>query len=68
MTQEADRLAKRIPSGAHRIVLDERGDALGSDPFAARLAALRDWSLRDLVFVIGRPDGRTANFRKDAVE
>jgi 23S rRNA (pseudouridine1915-N3)-methyltransferase len=68
MVQEADRLTKRIPSGAHRIVLDERGGALGSRAFAARLAALRDLGLRDLVFLIGGPDGLAADFSKTAME
>ncbi len=68
IVQEADRLAKRIPSGAHQIVLDERGVAQRSDAFAARLATLRDTGLRDLVFVIGGPDGLAADFHKDAVE
>ena len=68
MVQEAERLSRRIPSGAHRIVLDERAHSLGSVAFAGRLAALRDSGTRDLVFVVGGPDGVVATFREDVEE
>ena len=68
MAEEADRLCKRIPSGARRIVLDERGTALDSASFAARLAALRDSGERDLVFVIGGPDGLAPDLINKAEE
>lgn len=68
MVQEAERLSRRIPSGAHRIVLDERANALGSLAFAERLAALRDSALRDLVFIVGGPDGLAPGLREDAEE
>ena len=64
--QEATRLRKRIPPGAHRIVLDERGAALKSAAFAERLAALRDSGARDLVFVVGGPDGLAPDLIEEA--
>ena len=68
MVQEAERLNRRIPSGAHRIVLDERANSLGSAAFAGRLAALRDSAIRDLIFIVGGPDGLAPNFREDVEE
>jgi 23S rRNA (pseudouridine1915-N3)-methyltransferase len=68
MNQEADRLGGRIPSGAHRILLDEKARSLGSAAFAGRLAALRDSALRDLVFVVGGPDGVATALREDVEE
>jgi 23S rRNA (pseudouridine1915-N3)-methyltransferase len=68
MEEEAARIAKRIPSGAHRIALDERGVSFTSPDFAARLAALRDSGLRDLVFVVGGPDGLATALRDAADE
>ncbi len=68
MIQEAERLNKRLPSGAHRIALDERARSLDSAGFARRLAALRDSGTQDLVFVVGGPDGLALHFREDAEE
>ena len=68
MVQEAERLNRRIPSGAHRIVLDERANSLGSAAFAGHLAALRDSGVRDLIFIVGGPDGLAPNFREDVEE
>jgi 23S rRNA (pseudouridine1915-N3)-methyltransferase len=68
MAEEAERLRKRIPSGARRIVLDERGAAHDSAGFAARLAALRDSGERDLAFLIGGPDGLAPDLRAEAEE
>ena len=68
MVQEAERLNRRIPSSAHRIVLDERANSLGSAAFAGHLAALRDSGVRDLIFIVGGPDGLAPNFREDVKE
>ena len=68
MVQEAERLNRRIPSSAHRIVLDERANSLGSAAFAGHLAALRDSGVRDLIFIVGGPDGLAPNFREDVEE
>jgi len=67
-TEEAERLARHVPAAAHRIVLDETGKAWRSEDFAARLAKLRDGGTRDLVFLVGGPDGFLPEFREKAEE
>ena len=57
MSDEAERLARRVPDGAHIIMLDAKGNGMTSEGFADMLGALRDAGTRDLVFVIGGPDG-----------
>jgi len=57
MTDEAARLAARVPDGAHVILLDAKGKGMTSEDFAEMLGALRDAGTRDLAFVIGGPDG-----------
>ena len=57
MAEEAEKLAARLPDGAHLILLDARGKGMTSEDFAEMLGALRDAGTRDLVFVIGGPDG-----------
>jgi len=57
MTDEAERLAKRVPEGAHIILLDAKGKGMTSEDFADMLGALRDAGTRDLAFIIGGPDG-----------
>ncbi|MEI9997054.1 MAG: 23S rRNA (pseudouridine(1915)-N(3))-methyltransferase RlmH [Rhizomicrobium sp.] len=57
MEDEAERLARRVPEGAHVILLDAKGKGMTSEDFAEMLGALRDAGTRDLAFVIGGPDG-----------
>ena len=57
VAEEGQKLAARIPQGAHAIVLDARGKGMTSESFAEMLAAMRDAGARDLVFLIGGPDG-----------
>lgn len=57
IVEEGERLADRIPAGAHVIALDARGKGMTSEAFAEMLAAMRDAGARDLVFLIGGPDG-----------
>src|ERR1700685_4543698 len=59
-TDEAERLAARLPEGAHIVLLDAKGKGMTSEDFADMLGALRDAGTRDLVFVIGGPDGLAA--------
>jgi 23S rRNA (pseudouridine1915-N3)-methyltransferase len=54
---EGEKLAARVPQGAHAIFLDARGKGMTSDDFAEMLAAMRDAGARDLAFLIGGPDG-----------
>lgn len=57
VAEEGEKLARRIPPGAHVIALDSRGKGMTSEAFAEMLAAMRDAGARDLVFLIGGPDG-----------
>lgn len=57
IAEEGERLAAKIPPGAHVIFLDARGKGMTSEDFSEMLAAMRDAGARDLVFLIGGPDG-----------
>jgi 23S rRNA (pseudouridine1915-N3)-methyltransferase len=57
VAEEGERLAARIPQGAHVVLLDARGKGMTSEAFADMLGAMRDAGARDFVFVIGGPDG-----------
>src|SRR5581483_4173842 len=57
MADEAERLARKLPDGAHIVMLDAKGKGMTSEDFADMLGAPRDAGTRDLVFVIGGPDG-----------
>jgi len=57
MDDEAEKLAHRIPAGAHIVCLDAKGKGMTSEDFAEMLGALRDAGTKDLCFVIGGPDG-----------
>lgn len=57
ISEEGEKLARKIPAGAHVIVLDARGKGMTSEAFAEMLGAMRDAGARDLVFAIGGPDG-----------
>lgn len=57
MDDEAQRLAARVPAGAHVILLDAKGRGMTSQDFAETLGLLRDAGTRDMAFVIGGPDG-----------
>ncbi len=57
MDEEAERLAARVPEGAHVALLDAKGKGMTSEDFAEMLGVLRDAGTRDFAFVIGGPDG-----------
>jgi 23S rRNA (pseudouridine1915-N3)-methyltransferase len=57
MAEEAERLAARVPDGAHVVLLDAKGKGMTSEDFAEMLGVLRDAGTKDFVFVIGGPDG-----------
>ena len=57
MKDEGERLADRVPDGAHVVLLDAKGKGMTSEDFAEFLGVLRDAGTRDLAFVIGGPDG-----------
>jgi 23S rRNA (pseudouridine1915-N3)-methyltransferase len=54
---EAARLIAKIVGVEYVIALDERGSAMRSDQFAARLSKHRDGGVGSMAFVIGGPDG-----------
>jgi 23S rRNA (pseudouridine1915-N3)-methyltransferase len=64
--RESELLLGAIPSGALRVVLDERGQTLSSEVFAARLGAWRDAGTPDLAFMVGGADGHEASVRDGA--
>jgi 23S rRNA (pseudouridine1915-N3)-methyltransferase len=68
MKEEAEKLVRKLPESAHRIVLDEAGRTMTSDAFAKRLRQLADNGTRDLVFIIGGPDGLDPSLREGANE
>jgi 23S rRNA (pseudouridine1915-N3)-methyltransferase len=68
MAEEATRLSAKLPHAAHSIALDEAGRSMTSDAFAAHLGTLRDRGSRDLVFLIGGPDGLAPAIRNAANE
>lgn len=63
--EEAAALRAKIPDGSTVISLDEGGESLDSDAFAALLSRSRDSGIPGLVLVIGGPDGLDAAWRKD---
>jgi 23S rRNA (pseudouridine1915-N3)-methyltransferase len=67
MAAEAQRLVAACPRGARRVVLDERGTRLSSAELARRLTT---WQAdgRDVVFLIGGPDGLDAALKASADE
>jgi 23S rRNA (pseudouridine1915-N3)-methyltransferase len=61
--EESIALANVIPDGAVLVLLDERGEALGSGAFAERLAQWRDGGQPAVAFIIGGADGLAENLR-----
>jgi 23S rRNA (pseudouridine1915-N3)-methyltransferase len=61
--EESIALANVIPDGAALVILDERGEALGSGAFAERLAQWRDGGQAVVVFLIGGADGVAESLR-----
>lgn len=57
IADEAERLLQAVPEGAVILALDERGQELGSEAFAARISAWQEAGRRELACLIGGPDG-----------
>jgi 23S rRNA (pseudouridine1915-N3)-methyltransferase len=66
MMEESIALANVIPDGAAVVLLDEKGDALGSQAFATELATWRENNKPAVVFMIGGADGLAASLRDKA--
>lgn len=56
MAAEAKRIEAALPSGCHRVALDERGKDMTTVQLSARLEHWRTLG-RDIAFLIGGPDG-----------
>ena len=65
-TEESIALAQLVPDRAVTILLDERGDNLGSAGFADTLRRWRDDGRSAAVFFIGGADGIAPTLRQDA--
>jgi 23S rRNA (pseudouridine1915-N3)-methyltransferase len=63
MLEESIALANLIPEGAITVLLDERGESLGSAGFAARMAEWRSANRPAVVFMIGGADGLAPSLR-----
>jgi 23S rRNA (pseudouridine1915-N3)-methyltransferase len=59
-------LVAALPKQAPLVVLDERGEQMTSRAFAARLQRLLESASREVVFVIGGPDGLDEDIRRKA--
>jgi len=66
MLEESIALATIIPQGAAVVLLDEKGEALGSQAFATELATWRENNKPAVVFIIGGADGLAASLRDKA--
>jgi 23S rRNA (pseudouridine1915-N3)-methyltransferase len=66
MLEESIALANVIPQGAAVVLLDERGDNLGSAALANQLAMWRANDRPAVVFMIGGADGLSASLRDKA--
>ena len=67
MAAEALRLEAALPRGVRRVILDERGTRLTTPQLAERLQFWRGDG-RDVVFVIGGPDGLEPELKATADE
>ena len=67
MAAEAQRLEAAAPKGARRVLLDERGTRLTTVQLAERMNAWRGEG-RDVVFLIGGPDGLDPALKSNADE
>jgi 23S rRNA (pseudouridine1915-N3)-methyltransferase len=66
MIEESIALANVIPKDATLVLLDGRGENLGSAELAARLGQWRDEGRPAVAFVIGGPDGLAASLKDKA--
>ena len=64
MVEESIALATLIPEGAVTVLLDERGENLGSAAFATRLSEWRNGGRPALIFIIGGADGLAPYLRE----
>lgn len=65
-SDEGRALAGLAPPGARLVVLDERGESLSSEAFAADVARARDEGAPAYAVLIGGPDGLAPELRASA--
>lgn len=65
-TEEAKLLTSALAPKAFTLVLDERGKSMTSEAFSQFLQRHLDQGTQDLAFLIGGPDGHSAETRKSA--
>jgi 23S rRNA (pseudouridine1915-N3)-methyltransferase len=67
VAEEGEKILAKVPAGAHRVVLDERGRSLDTPALSRRLAA---WMQQggDVAVLIGGPDGLSAACKSAADE
>ena len=65
-TEEAKLLSAALAPKAFTMVLDERGKTCSSEAFSNLLQRHLDQGTQDLAFLIGGPDGHSAETRKHA--
>jgi 23S rRNA (pseudouridine1915-N3)-methyltransferase len=63
---EADTVRRRVPDGWRLVVLDERGDELDSEAFAAMLGGAEDAGLPGVALVVGSDIGLDPLLRQSA--
>ena len=66
--EEAKNLWSVVPQGTSVCVLDERGEALSSAAFAKFIENEAARGVKQLTFMIGGPDGHTADTRAKALK
>ena len=66
MLEESIAIANIIPERSVTVVLDERGENLGSATFAGRLQGWRSENRPAVAFIIGAADGLAPNLRQQA--
>lgn len=64
--EESIAIANVVPDPTVLVLLDERGEALGSESFANALAQWRDDGRGDCAFVVGGADGLAASLTEKA--
>jgi 23S rRNA (pseudouridine1915-N3)-methyltransferase len=64
--EEAEKALVHAGSGTVLMLLDERGESLSSEAFAARIARYRDDGRKGALLCIGGPEGHDASLRAKA--
>ncbi len=66
MRDEESAALLRRSDGMFRIVLDERGEQVGSRAFAEKIGAWEQRSVKEIALIIGGADGHTDELRRAA--